>query len=552
MIQVIVDNRLRMHADDLPADFRESLQKTFTHHNPQYAMLKAMGRYPSASEPEQYRMWKIDGRYDGEFSLPRGGMQHLRDALDEYDLDYKVVDNRSMGSPDHTGGSYVDGWQLSGLLFPVHKVVAWEHQTEMVAAAQRYGQILMKAPTGSGKTTAIIKHIAEAQVPALIIMWDSGLLTKTWQPRVAEELGIAVKDQGLIRGPKCVLKPVTLAMQQTLARWTPEKWARLFYHNKNNGLTQSIFGAVYADEVQRYAARTFIDFIDRFDCHYRVGVSADPKRKDKKTFIIYDMFGPVRHEVSKQELVKKRIIHEVECYVMPTNFRANWWVQAKEDGILDPIADRKRLLDEMSVDEERNALAVHLIEQCVQAGLPTLAFTQWVDHARLLDAALVGKGIASGLALGGKDWEPVFNETLDQLRDGKLQVGCGTFGKLGVGHDIPAIAAGLAVTPIHNNKGFLQQVKGRICRTTQGKENARIIVMWDCMVFGDSVLANLRAWNEVCRVWNKWDHRWQDIGEYMKEMKNDNRQSTYTTTTGTDDIFSSANDGRHRRRHRRP
>lgn len=663
MIQVIVDNRLRMHADDLPTSFRESLQEAFTHSNPQYAMLKSMGKYPPASEPKEYVMWRTYGPDDEEFSLPRGGMQKLRDAFDEFDLDYELVDNRSMGSPNHTGGSYVDSWQLSGDLFPAHKLVPWEHQTEMVAAANQYGQILMQAPTGSGKSSAIIKHIAEAQVPALIIMWDSGLLTKTWQPRLEAELGIAIKDQGLIRGPKCILKPVTLAMQQTLARWTPEKWERLFFKNANNGLTQCIFGSVYADECfeadtpvlmsdggtkriadvqvgdvtmvggmvwdtmvrdyagdvyglngslvtsehpvattngwvpiskirgddivwdaagelrrccarvsrssrpltrvynietehnvyvaastlvhncQRYAARTFIDFIDRFDCHYRIGVSADPKRKDRKTFIIYDMFGKVRHEVSKQELVKKRIIHDVECYVVPTNFRAEWWVKLKEDDLLDPITDRKRLLDEMAVDEERNELAVHLIEQCVQAGLPTLAFTQWVDHARRLDAMLTAKGIASGLALGGKDWEAVFNETLDQLRDGKLQVGCGTFGKLGVGHDIPTIASGVAVAPIHN-KGFLGQVKGRICRTTQGKENARIIVMWDRLVFGDAPLPNLRAWNDVCRVWNEWDNRWQDIHDYMKEMKHGIRQSTSTTAASEDDLFQSANASR--------
>ncbi len=824
-VRVIIDNRLRMHADDLPGEMLESLQDQFTHKNPTWSKLKSMGKHPPASEPKEYVMWhqgseQMAGGFDpDEFSLPRGGMQKLRNAFDEYDLDYEVIDNRSMGAP-HLLGSYVDGWQIGCDLFPPHKLVAWEHQVGMVEAANKYGQILIRAPTGcitgdamiginrggkggqvrldhivkmhnggvsynkrwdldiktrirarmddgtvrlvdlvdayvsgkkpvyevrfasghgvtatldhrfmttdgwhplgklsigdevyveesrrpkkrtaskknwyklrtaryhpfvarkgvksskggytvalhrlvaesrlnnipletfiqrcndkwdhlegltfldpkewavhhidevphnndadnlavlthaqhrklrkdlslaniavrtvpskvvaiahvgeqetydlaleaphnflangvtvhnSGKTSAIIKHIAERQAPALIIMWDAGLLTETWQPRIEAELGIPVKEQGLIRGSTFRLRSITLAMQQTLARWGEEKWERLFFENKNNGLTQCVFHSVYADEVQRYAARTFVDFVDRFDCHDRIGVTADEKRKDRKTFIIYDMFGPVRHEVSKKELVRKRIIHDVECYVVPTNFRADWYVQLKEDDLFDPMIHTRQLLDEMAVDKERNELAVHLIEQCVQAGLPTLSFTQWVDHARRIDAALTGKGIASGLALGGKEWEQVFKETLQQLRDGQLQVGCGTFGKLGVGHDIPAVAAGLAVTPIHNNKGFLGQVKGRICRTTAGKENARIIVMWDRMVYGDGPLHNLRAWNEVCNVWNEWDKRWQDVSDYLKEIKN-GRAGTTTTAANEEGLFVNKNAGGNHPKRRR-
>ncbi len=540
-IKVIVDNRLRMHSDDIPGEMLESLREQFTHSNPTWNRLKGMGKYPPASEPEKYVMWQSSGPDDEEFSLPRGGLPKLRGAFDEHGLDYELVDHRSLGAP-HLLGSYVDTWQIGCDLFPEHKLVAWDHQREMVEAANKYGQILMRAPTGSGKTSAIIKHIAEKQAPALIIMWDSGLLTETWQPRIEQELGIPVKDQGLIRGSTFKLKPITLAMQQTLARWGEEKWERLFYENAANGLTQCVFHSVYCDEVQRYAARTFVDFVNRFDCHDRIGVTADERRKDRKTFIIYDMFGPVKHEVSKKELVKKRIIHDVECYVVPTEFRADWYVQLKEDGLFDPMIHTRQLLDEMAVDAERNELAVHLIEQCVQAGLPTLSFTQWVDHARRIDAALTGRGIASGLALGGKEWEQVFKETLQQLRDGQLQVGCGTFGKLGVGHDIPAVAAGLAVTPIHNNKGFLGQVKGRICRTTAGKENARIIVMWDRMVYGPGPLHNLRAWNEVCNVWNEWDKRWQDVSEYLKEIEN-GRTGTTTTAANEDGLFVNVNAG---------
>ncbi|MGB1142424.1 MAG: DEAD/DEAH box helicase, partial [Halioglobus sp.] len=237
---------------------------------------------------------------------------------------------------------------------------------------------------------------------------------------------------------------------------------------------------------------------------------------------------------------------EVECYVVPTDFRADWFVLKREDKILE-LQDHQRLLEEMQEDEGRNALALRLITECVHAGLPTLAFTQYVDHARQLDLALTKAGIASGLALGSAEWEEVFNETIEQLRNGQLQVGCGTFGKLGVGHDIPTIAAGVAVTPVHNNRGFLGQVKGRICRTTQGKENARIIVLWDQHVYGMAPLYNLKRWNEVCRVWCNWDKRWKDIADFIKENDNGNRFTT-AAPPSQDGIFAQAEGPGGRRR----
>lgn len=382
----------------------------------------------------------------------------------------------------------------------------------------------------SGKTSAVIKAISVLGVPALIIMWDTGLL-KQWQERIRDELGIPVKEQGLIQGGKMKLRAITLAMQQTMNNWQDEQWERI----------RSVFGFVGFDEVQRYAARTFLDTADRFDAKYRVGVSADERRKDGKQFLIYSMFGQVRHEVPKKDLIEKRIIHDVEVYVMPTDFTADWYRDKREDEEqMINGQDFNILLDEMQANEERNALAASLVDQCVRAGLPTLTFTHRVAHAQLIDGLVTGHGHRSGLALGGDEWREQFDITINALRSGAYTVGCGTFQKLGVGHDIPTVAAGVAVTPVHNNRSFMEQVKGRICRTSSGKQNARILVLWDRHVFGLSPLWNLKKWNQTVRVWDHREHRWKDIDTYLKESNNGRWDDTDATNVGGLNLFASA------------
>jgi superfamily II DNA or RNA helicase len=511
MLKILCDNRLRL-VSGLPPEVSEKLRAEFNFKNPQAAKLSALG-YRYHKEPKFIDLSRFE---NGHLTLPRGGMNIVRMVLDQCGLDYEVDDRRTLGDPD-VAGSYEDPWQLEGgAKFPPYKRVLWGHQRDVLDAITNFEQVLIRSPTASGKTSAVIAAIASLGVPALVIMWDSGLL-KQWQERIELELGIPPKEQGLIQGKTCRLRPITLAMQQTLNRYSESQWQKIL----------PVFGLVACDEVQRYAANTFTNQIDRFPAKYRVGVSADERRKDGKSFMIYSMFGPVRHEVDKQNLIDKRLIHDVEVFVVPTNFTADWYVEQShlaedENGKVSKrdVTAFGTLLDEMERDRERNALAVSLVKECVREGLPTLTFTHRVNHAKIIDAAMVSNRIPSGLALGGPDRSEEFGRTIEGLRDGSLMVGCGTFQKLGVGHDIPTVAAGITITPVHSNRAFLDQVKGRICRTSKGKENARILILWDRHVFGLQPLLNLRRWNNVIRVWDEWEKRWKDVTVYLSGVKN--------------------------------
>jgi len=526
-VLVRCDNRLRFAVggeNGLPKDAVERLDALTFHANPQFKKLQKMG-YIYNSEPQAYRLIQVNTE-ETEASVPRGCMDLFRQVISEFGLQYEVEDLRTMGDASATG-SYQDPWNLQGgCLFPTYKKVLWAHQQRIVDAIRLHQQCLIRSPTGSGKTSAIIAAIAAMSVPSLVIMWDTGLLEQ-WQERVEAELGIAVKDQGLIQGKVCRLRGVTLAMQQTLAQYKPSQWDQIV----------DVFGLVACDEVQRYAAKTFLAQVDRFPGAFRIGVSADERRKDSKHFLIYAMFGQVKLEIPRKELIENRLIHDVEVFVVPTNFRADWYAAARENEKPREM-DFNRLLDEMQADQGRNELAVHLATECVHKDLPTLMFTHRVDHAMIMDRMVAANGIKSGLALGGEDFSDMFSATIDGLRKGRLMVGCGTFQKLGVGHDIPTVAAGIVVTPVHNNKPFLGQVKGRICRTSAGKQNARIIILWDQHVFGDVPLHNLKRWNDRMQVWCAWDKRWKPAAVFLKERSDGRAASVETKIDG---LFASAN-----------
>lgn len=864
---VIVTVGKRIEVDGLDEEASSWLTKRFEFSNPTFYKAKAMGRW--CSEPATIKTWEECGPR-ATLSLPRGGMPRVRECMTRFDLDYEVRDERSVGDASKTG-SHNDPWLMTPELFGPHKLVLWGHQSKLVDAIEATNQVLALMPTGSGKTSALLAAIARLQVPALVIMWDTGLL-KQWQERVESELGIPVAEQGLIQGKTFRLKSITLAMQQTLNRWDDKKWSRLqgvfglvacdecyeasslvlmadgrlkpisdiqvgeevaiggrvksifrnwyegtlhkvgdawstrnhpiatqdgwivaselrcydvlqydpihrlrcmrqgietrqpewkmqeasvqlrrsevsgvrgigsqeqaggscceqvFGHavecrldsghrpsgrqavvgqeavtadegpyqsdasrprgqgqafvggiQSTDGAVQSsrrtqgaeragaqvgqtrqdqtlrgssvwerseghtdrsedvgsvealrvrgaacsqdrqastyslqdrhrascvessrrvgreqsqherspserqaqgllpsvvglegaalpgavrlqsceagdiarvdgaltvhnletehgvfVVGGVLTHNCQRYAAKTFTNIVDRFDCKYRVGVSAGIKRKDQKQFLITEMFGAVNFQVTKSELVAKRIIHDVEVYMVPTKFRADWYVELTEAGAQDG-ATYNQLLDEMQADDERNELIGQLAHDCKRQGLPTLAFAHRVEHCMVLDRHFTALGLRSGLALGGQDERAkMFDETIAGLRSGDLDIGIGTFNKLGVGHDIPTVAAGIACTPTHTNESFMDQVKGRICRTSKGKENARIYVLWDREVFGSVPLFNMAKWSNVVRVWDSEAERWLDVKEWK------NNDETKNKGTDTTDIFKSA------------
>ncbi len=454
----------------IPRDVAAELKAQCTHTNPEHAKLRRFAGHRAAyKEPATIATWSESG---GKLVLPRGAMSRLRAALRQRGIAWQVVDRRT----------------FRACAQPAHQVQLWDHQARIVKAAIRQQTCAIRAPTGSGKTTAAIAIISQLQTPALVVVWNSAL-AKQWRQRLQRELNLKSGDIGQYGGGRKVLKPITVAMQQTLTRLPASEWKVL----------NDYFGLLVCDELQRFGAKTFNAAVARSTAKYRIGVSADETRKDKKEFLIYDQFAGVAASISERELIDKRLIHDVEIIVIPTEFAADWYVESREH---EETPDWSRLMEEMRADDTRNLKALEWILHSLAEGHPTIVFTHRREHAMFLDGQVSAHGYKSGLLLGGEADLAAFERNVERIKTGELQCGVGTYQAIGVGHDLPAVTRGVAVTPIHTNQQFWKQVRGRLCRTAEGKSDAQMIYLWDRKVYGHRALLNIKRWNNRVRVFN--------------------------------------------------
>jgi superfamily II DNA or RNA helicase len=485
-IPILLDNRIRILTRDLPRDAVTHLENAFTYDNPQFkkrlALSKSMHIGMGDVQP-RISKFAYEGIGDSQvMTFPRGGLHKVRSILALNETNYRIVDERFEGPEVEFP--------------PLRGDPPWEHQNQAVDASIAKQNCLIRSPTGSGKTTAAIASVVKLKRWTLIIVPTKGIF-KVWFQRIEALLGLGVNEIGVLKAGMKKPKPITIAMQGTIASLL--KQGKLAQYTK-------MFGVVIADEVQKFAAKTFFDAIDPFAAKWRIGYSADETRQDQMEFLIYDLFGAVALDIQRRELIEKGIIHDVQICVIPTEFKEPGYAMRP---------NFNKLLDRMTVDETRNRLAYRAIEREVKQGNQVMVLSHRVEHAKLMDHEMVKLGIQSGIMTGEN--EAQYNASLEGLTEGRLRVASGTLKAIGTGIDVPALDVGCITTPLANNKQEFNQVRGRICRTSVGKTRARCYYLWDRHIYGIRAIENLTKWNDLVVVYD--EGKWIDGKEYLDRIK---------------------------------
>jgi superfamily II DNA or RNA helicase len=422
-------------------------------------------------------------------------------------VQFEVEDSRVLGDPRLRDG------------IPLHRVKLWPFQERLVDGMVVKQNALVRSSAGSGKTTAALAFIARTNLPTLVVVHNERLL-RQWRDRCVAELGVYPSWVGLVQGKHRRIAPVTLGMQQTLWRCASE----IAHH----------FGVVVVDEVHLAAAATFVSAIDRFPAKYRIGVSDDERRRDRKEFLIYDLFGPVAAEAKYEDLVEDGYILDVEIRVVPTEFEAPWWteheerIRAAEEAGEDAKATRLRqdqlamfdpLYEAMGKDAERNALAVRLVAaECAEAK-QALLMSNRRDHVKVVDAMLNAYGVRSGIVLGGQEDVVESDRSVARLKAGENAAAVGTYQAVGTGVDLPKVEIGVCLTPIANSqdgRSQFKQFRGRFARSAKGKGKPRLYYLWDRALYGDRPVRHLCRWTKSVVVFDRG--QWRPGREYLKEI----------------------------------
>jgi superfamily II DNA or RNA helicase len=469
--RVVVDDRIRVRSEDLPEEVEAGLRARFEYPNAKRQMLRALGKKAWRSQPEKLCTWWWG---EGELTLPRGGMRRLREALREAGISWTVSDERTDGLEE-----------LAGQI-PECRREPWPHQAEALASWLPKQQGIVRAPTGSGKSIFGFMAARAVNLPTLVLV-DTTALLKQWVKSAGKELGLSPDEVGVIQGPAERIRPLTIGMAQTVTR-------------KARSLA-NVFGLLIFDEVHVAGAASFMGAADPMRAKYRLGISADERRKDKRDFLIYDVFGEVVHEVKRDALEESGHVLDVRVVAVPTEFRADWYGMGEGDDGEEREVDFNRLLDEMVPDRARNEVVLGIVRGQLARGEQVLVMSRRVEHCQLLNQMLAAEGVRAGFMLGGAEARREFERTIAGLESGELRVGIGTLQAIGKGLDLPRVGRVVVATPIAGNKQFFGQVRGRACRAPEGKRDAVLYYVWDRLCsFGPKHLRNLAAWNRNCHV----------------------------------------------------
>lgn len=330
-------------------------------------------------------------------------------------------------------------------------------------------------PCGAGKTVLSMKKIAQAQVPALVLV-NSEMLMEQWLDAARQFLHLEDAELGVVRGPIAQWdRPFVVAMIQTVAPNAADVplWAR------------QRFGIVLFDEVHHLSAPLFSRVAGLF-YGARFGLSATPNRQDQLEGIYFAHLGPIFYSDTETEVPAAVYFKQVETPA-PKDKEIFLW-----DGSL-TIAG---LYGYLARQKDRNDMIARDVRDAASTGRKVLVLSHSVEHVSILAAAIeTATGQPVGVVTGKVVGKDKGAKRLAILRDN--QIVCATFNIAKEGLNVPAIDTVVFTTPF-KDWGAFTQAKGRGERAHPGKKPPMAVLYEDtnigvCTALFRHIKRNMRS-----------------------------------------------------------
>lgn len=316
----------------------------------------------------------------------------------------------------------------------------------MVLAMRDNYAVLACAPTGAGKTVAVLNAIGNLKRTALIIV-PTTVLAQQWRNEAMLHLGLEAGDIGFVQGGA--------------SNWKGKKIVIAVIHNlflkKYSDRFYRYFGIVAWDEAHKLGAREFSKTMTLFPAAYKLAVTATPGRKDGLDALVHNYFGAPCVVAEAPALA-------ATCWRVPFPLigKLQWIERCRND--VRPM----KWLAGLSV---RNELIVRMILKLHAKGRVILVLSRFIDHLETLGKMLRAAGVpdeAIGQFTGsyGSKGKKVGKPYLDHVR-ANSQIILATYAMAKEGMDIPRLDTGIEATPVADN---IQGI-GRIRRPLPGKRS---------------------------------------------------------------------------------
>jgi superfamily II DNA or RNA helicase len=333
-----------------------------------------------------------------------------------------------------------------------------DYQHSMLEPTKHTTLGIIQAETGSGKTVCFIKLICDLSKTTLILVNRKELANQTIE-KLVQFTNLTVDDIGIIGDTRKVIKPVTVALHQSLSGMSPDELFDL----------SSKFSVVISDEVHTVAAKTYFANLNALAAKYKYGFSATPIREDGLTPLIHWASGNTIYvsspEITRQFVIKPtytQIQTGISFPLVSTDEYTQMinWLCANNER-------QEFLLQEIIKEIDQSAAANEPAYMCVLGG----RVDQIVDLANKLNEA--GKpAIALHSKLKKKDRDLIMGKLLSR----EIHHVVSSWELFSTGIDIPHLNR-LAICAPVKSEIKVKQGAGRIRRPSPstGKVSAKII-----------------------------------------------------------------------------
>ncbi len=438
---------MRISRERLDLETQRALREMFTYRNPKHENAKRMGFYADAI-PQFITSFSVE---DPFLSFPRGALSRILELLGARGYVVDLIVDRSL--------------KLERLKFELHKELR-PYQVETIRDVVQHGNCVFRGPPGSGKTCILIGIIAELKQPTLVLV-HTNALKHQWAARISEWMGFIPGSIG--GGGKPRIRPVTVAMLQTIHSQIEEhpEWLHQF-------------GCIITDECHHVPAVSWSQVVEKFPAAYKIGASADERRKDGLEFILYDSLGPCVHEIKREHLVSIDKLLPVEMLLVKTGYEDESYLRKKADGF---SPEWNRMLNNLTQDEDRNELILATVLGILKDPWSrVLILSERVQACVDWKKVFESRGHPCGLMIGGAQNKDEVSDSIAWLKTGKIRVAAGT--KIAdEGLDIPQLTHVVITCPLHTHPQRLEQMTGRCARVSEGKDRATAVYFWDERMF---------------------------------------------------------------------